>query len=63
MNRSVLKSSSALIPLPESAALSTRDSGEIGSPSTSGIRIRIHTDAGPRSTKVPRAYRHSIAPK
>ena len=50
MKRCARKSSSALTPLPVSAATSARTSGEGGSSPTSGWRIRSHTTAGPGST-------------
>jgi hypothetical protein len=63
MNRYSMGDATELIPLPESATISTRASGDGSSPATRGIRDRIHTAAGPGSEKAPRATRHSIAVK
>ncbi len=54
------KSSVELIPLPESAATSTRCSGLGSSPATSGCLIRIQQTAGPVSMKPPDSNRYSI---
>jgi len=50
----------ALMPLPESAAISTRSSGEGEAPGRSGTRCRIHAAARPLPNS-PRARRVSIA--
>src|SRR6266511_4312177 len=55
------QSSTALTPLPESAAISTRVSGEGSSPGSSGWRMRIQTVAGPGSRNDPLTKRHSMA--
>ena len=55
------QSSTALIPLPTSAATSARCNGVGSSPSTSGWRIRIQTVAGPGSRNAPATAFHSIA--
>src|SRR3989454_6234366 len=41
------------MPLPKSAAAATRQSGEVGSPATSGTRRRIQSVAGPGRSKPP----------
>ena len=61
MNRQVWKSRAALTPLPESAAIRTRHSGDGGSPGTRGWRMRIQTVAGPGSRNEPATKRNSMA--
>jgi hypothetical protein len=61
MNTQSLKVTSHEMPLPLSAVMSARSSGDGSSPGTSGYRIRAHRAAGPGAARLPRAVRHSMA--